>query len=127
MKQWEEDYASEAELVTCQQELAEVVAWRERAAARSETSDSDDPDNFQNHAETKAELAESDARQEHLKQEKEVEVVFGIDLTFLLLQQVHKLRSPILNLSSLQGKIYDTLLKFTYVDFTFQLIPTLFL
>jgi hypothetical protein len=46
-------------------------------------------------AETKA-----DARQE---QEKEVEVVFGMDLTFLLLQQVHKLRSPILNLSSLQG------------------------
>jgi hypothetical protein len=103
MKQWEEDDASEAELVTCQQELAEVVARQEQAASRSETSDSGDPDNFQNHAETKGELAESDARQEHLKQEKEVEVVFGIDLTFLLLQQVHKLRSPILNLSSLQG------------------------
>ena len=80
-----------------------MVARQEQAASRSETSDSDDPDDFQNHAETKAELAESDAGQEHLKQEKEVEVVFDIDLTFLLLQQVHRLRSPILNFSSLQG------------------------
>ncbi len=60
MKQWEEDNfdedkvldrtgsikkkhaETEAELVTYQQELAEAVAQRERAAARSETSDPDD-------------------------------------------------------------------------------------
>ncbi len=83
----------------------------------------DDPDDFQNHAETKAELAESDARHEHLKQEKEVEGVFGIDLTFLLLQQI-----MFTNFEPFQSAGDDLqYFKIHLCGFSFQLIPTLFL